>query len=169
MPGQRPGEQGDRRLPGRYSNGPSSCARRQVTRQPIVAIKSKPPAPARRLSHTRPWPVGKLTTRPSAGGIMRAGSVQDLFDYASAAQPIRRDAIAVVTNAGGLGIMASDAIERPACAWPRSPPSQQSCAPPRPRHSGQPDRCAGRRPRRPLPQPSRSPSATGTWACCWSC
>ncbi len=46
---------------------------------------------------------------------MRAGSVQDLFDYsqAFARQPLpESDAVAVVTNAGGPGIMASDAVER---------------------------------------------------------
>jgi acetate---CoA ligase (ADP-forming) len=48
-------------------------------------------------------------------GIVRAASVQDLFDYAKAfaRQPLpESNAVAVVTNAGGPGIMASDAIER---------------------------------------------------------
>jgi acetyltransferase len=48
-------------------------------------------------------------------GVLRANSIEDLFDFASAFayQPILRgDGLAIVTNAGGPGIMASDACER---------------------------------------------------------
>ncbi len=103
------------------TNGPEFMrVARQVTRQkPIVAIKSGTTSAGSRAvsSHT-----GTLAGSEKAYdaafkqvGIVRAGSVQDLFDYAQAfaRQPIpTSDAIAVVTNAGGPGIMASDAIER---------------------------------------------------------
>ena len=93
---------------------------RQVTRQkPIIAIKSGTTSAGSLAvsSHT-----GTLAGSENAYdaafrqvGIIRAGSVQDLFDYAKAfaRQPLmENDAIAVVTNAGGPGIMATDAIER---------------------------------------------------------
>ncbi len=103
------------------SNGPEFMrVAREVTRQkPIVAIKSGTTSAGSRAvsSHT-----GTLAGSEKAYdaafkqvGIVRAGSVQDLFDYAQAfaRQPIpTSNAVAVVTNAGGPGIMASDAIER---------------------------------------------------------
>ena len=92
----------------------------QVTRhKPIIAIKSGTTSAGSKAvsSHT-----GTLAGSEAAYdaafkqcGIIRAGSVQDLFDYAQAfaRQPLLEgDAIAVITNAGGPGIMASDAIER---------------------------------------------------------
>ncbi len=48
-------------------------------------------------------------------GIVRATSIENLFDYsiAFAYQPLLKgSSIAVVTNAGGMGVMATDAIER---------------------------------------------------------
>ncbi len=93
---------------------------RTVTRQkPIIAIKSGTTSAGSLAvsSHT-----GTLAGSEKAYdaafkqcGIVRAGSVQDLFDYAQAfaRQPLlESDAIAIVTNAGGPGIMASDAVER---------------------------------------------------------
>ena len=103
------------------SNGPEfmKVARRVTRQKPIVAIKSGTTSAGSRAvsSHT-----GTLAGSEKAYdaafkqvGIIRAGSVQDLFDYAQAfaRQPLpTSEAIAVVTNAGGPGIMASDAIER---------------------------------------------------------
>jgi len=94
-------------------------AREVTRRKPIIAIKSGTTSAGSRAvsSHT-----GTLAGSEKAYdaafrqvGILRAGSVQDLFDYAQAfaRQPVlESDAIAVVTNAGGPGIMATDAIER---------------------------------------------------------
>ena len=48
-------------------------------------------------------------------GILRAESVQDLFDFASifaSKKRTRGNRVAVVTNAGGPGILAADAIEK---------------------------------------------------------
>lgn len=91
----------------------------EVTRhKPIIAIKSGTTSAGSKAvsSHT-----GTLAGSEAAYdaafkqcGIIRAGSVQELFDYAQAfaRQPLLEgDAIAVITNAGGPGIMASDAIE----------------------------------------------------------
>lgn len=92
----------------------------EITRhKPIIAIKSGTTSAGSKAvsSHT-----GTLAGSEAAydaafkqSGILRAGSVQDLFDYAQAfaRQPlVKGPAIAVITNAGGPGIMASDAIER---------------------------------------------------------
>jgi acetyltransferase len=103
------------------SDGPEfmKVARQVTRRKPIVAIKSGTTSAGSRAvsSHT-----GTLAGSEKAYdaafkevGMIRAGSVQELFDYAMAfaRQPVpESDAIAVVTNAGGPGIMASDAIER---------------------------------------------------------
>ena len=92
---------------------------RKVTRmKPVVSIKSGTTSAGSRAasSHT-----GTLAGSEKAydaaykqAGVVRALSVQELFDYAQAfaRQPLpENDAVAVVTNAGGPGIMASDAIE----------------------------------------------------------
>lgn len=93
---------------------------RQVSREkPILCIKAgTTDAGSRAVSlHT-----GALTGLERAyeaafrqSGVIRARSVQELFDYAIAfarQPPLRNDRIAIVTNAGGPGIMATDACER---------------------------------------------------------
>jgi acetyl coenzyme A synthetase (ADP forming)-like protein len=93
---------------------------RQVTRhKPIVAIKSGTTSAGSRAASSHTGTLAGSERAYDAAfkqvGIVRAGSVQDLFDYAQAfaRQPLpQTDAVAVVTNAGGPGIMASDAIER---------------------------------------------------------
>ncbi len=103
------------------TNGPEFIrVASEVTRhKPIIAIKSGTTSAGSKAvsSHT-----GTLAGSEAAYdaafkqcGIIRAGSVQDLFDFARAfaRQPLLKgDAIAVITNAGGPGIMASDAVER---------------------------------------------------------
>jgi acetyltransferase len=93
---------------------------REVTRsKPIIAIKSGTTSAGSRAvsSHTGTL-AGSERAYDAAfkqTGIIRAGSVQDLFDYAQAfaRQPLMQTpTVAVITNAGGPGIMASDAIER---------------------------------------------------------
>src|SRR5918911_3296394 len=93
---------------------------RQVTKEtPVIAIKSGTTAAGSRAisSHT-----GSLAGSEQAyaaafaqSGILRADTMQDVFDQALifASQPlVRGDRIALVTNAGGPGILATDAIER---------------------------------------------------------
>ncbi|MGD8552436.1 MAG: acetate--CoA ligase family protein [Anaerolineales bacterium] len=93
---------------------------RDVSKQkPIVALKSGVTQAGSRAvsSHT-----GSLAGSEQAyqaafhqSGVIRAQSLQDLFDYAIAfgyLPPLQGDKIAIVTNAGGPGILATDAIER---------------------------------------------------------
>ncbi|NOK57462.1 MAG: CoA-binding protein [Chloroflexi bacterium AL-W] len=93
---------------------------RQVTKDtPVIAIKSGTTAAGTRAisSHT-----GSLAGSERAyeaafnqSGIIRAQSMQELFDFALAfayQPPLQGRRIAIVTNAGGPGIIATDAIER---------------------------------------------------------
>lgn len=93
---------------------------RQITRQkPVVAIKSGVTQSGSRAvsSHT-----GSLAGSEQAyqaafrqAGILRADSMEALFDMALAIgyQPaLTGDRIAIITNAGGPGILATDALER---------------------------------------------------------
>ena len=92
---------------------------RKVTRhKPVIAIKSGVTAAGSRAvsSHT-----GSLAGSEAAykaafrqAGVIRATSMEALFDYARAFayQPLLRgDRIGIVTNAGGPGILATDALE----------------------------------------------------------
>jgi acetyltransferase len=88
-------------------------------KKPIIAIKSGTTSAGSRAvsSHTGTL-AGSESTYEAAfrqSGVLRACSVQDLFDYsiAFARQPLlASDRIAIITNAGGPGIMAADACER---------------------------------------------------------
>ena len=93
---------------------------REVTRKkPVVAIKSGVTQSGSRAvsSHT-----GSLAGSEQAyeaafrqGGVLRADSMQGLFDIALALgyQPLLKgNRIGIVTNAGGPGILATDALER---------------------------------------------------------
>ncbi|MBD3216500.1 MAG: CoA-binding protein, partial [Candidatus Lokiarchaeota archaeon] len=100
---------------------------KEVTRKkPVVAIKSGVTASGSRAvsSHT-----GSLAGSEAAykaafnqAGIIRATSMEALFDYARAfayQPPLKGDRIAIVTNAGGPGILATDALERAGLQIPR--------------------------------------------------
>jgi len=93
---------------------------REVTRnKPVVALKSGVTQAGSRAvsSHT-----GSLAGSEQAyeaafrqSGVIRAESLEDLFDYALAfgyLPPLRGDRVAIVTNAGGPGILATDALEK---------------------------------------------------------
>jgi acetyl coenzyme A synthetase (ADP forming)-like protein len=93
---------------------------RQVSREkPIIAIKAGTTTAGSRAvsSHTGTLAGSEAAYEAAFGqsGVIRARSVQQLFDYAIAfaRQPLLpNDRIAIVTNAGGPGIMAADACER---------------------------------------------------------
>jgi acetyl coenzyme A synthetase (ADP forming)-like protein len=93
---------------------------RQLSREkPIIAIKSgSTNAGSRAVSSHTGTLAGSEAAYEAAfrqSGVLRARSVQDLFDYsiAFARQPLLlSDGIAIITNAGGPGIMAADACER---------------------------------------------------------
>lgn len=94
-------------------------AREASSKKPIIAIKAGTTSGGSRAvsSHTGTL-AGSERAYEAAfrqSGVIRARSVQELFDYAIAfaRQPLLAvDRIAVVTNAGGPGIMATDACER---------------------------------------------------------
>lgn len=93
---------------------------RHVNRHtPIIAIKSGTSAAGARAvsSHTGTL-AGSERAYDAAfkqAGIARADSIEELFDYAHAfaeQPPINGDKIAIVSNAGGAAIMATDAVDR---------------------------------------------------------
>ncbi len=94
-------------------------AREVAKKKPIVAIKSGVTQSGSRAvsSHT-----GSLAGSEQAyqaafrqAGVIRAESMEELFDLALALgyqPPLKGNRIAIVTNAGGPGILATDALER---------------------------------------------------------
>jgi acetyltransferase len=94
-------------------------ARQVSCQKPIIAIKSGTTTAGSRAvsSHTGTL-AGSERAYEAAfqqSGVIRARSVEEMFDYAIAfaRQPLLQDdRIAIVTNAGGPGIMATDACER---------------------------------------------------------
>jgi acetyltransferase len=93
---------------------------RQVTRvKPIIAIKpGVTPSGARAVSlHTGALAGSKeaYQTAFRQAGVLQANSMESLFDMALGLgyqPPLLGDRIAIVTNAGGPGILAVDALER---------------------------------------------------------
>jgi acetyl coenzyme A synthetase (ADP forming)-like protein len=93
-------------------------ARRMTKDKPVIAIKSGSTSAGSRAvsSHTGTL-AGSERAYEAAfkqAGVIRAGSVGDMFDLsiALARQPLpRNDQVAIITNAGGPGIMTTDAIE----------------------------------------------------------
>jgi len=93
---------------------------RQVTQHtPVIAVKSGNTAAGSRAvsSHTGTLAGSERAYDAafSQTGILRADSIEHLFDYslAFAYQPnLKGQNIAIVTNAGGPGIMATDALEQ---------------------------------------------------------
>jgi acetyltransferase len=96
-----------------------AVSRRLTKKKPVIAIKSGTTSAGSRAvsSHTGTL-AGSERAYEAAfkqAGVIRAGSVGDLFDWAVALarQPLPpNDSVAIITNAGGPGIMASDAVER---------------------------------------------------------
>jgi len=100
-------------------------ARRVAKKKPIVAVKAGRSNAGSRAaaSHT-----GALATSDALvgdlfrqAGIIRTDTLEELFDAASllAAQPLPRGRnVAIVTNAGGPGILAADACEASGLAIP---------------------------------------------------
>lgn len=94
-------------------------ARQASRKKPIIVTKSGTTSAGSRAvsSHT-----GSLAGSEQAyaaafrqAGVLRAETMQDLFDYAIgfAYQPLLKgDRIAIITNAGGPGILCTDALER---------------------------------------------------------
>jgi acetyl coenzyme A synthetase (ADP forming)-like protein len=94
-------------------------ARRVTKSTPVVAVKSGTTSAGSRAvsSHTGSLAGSEQAYRAafSQAGVVRAESIEEMFDFSVAFsyQPLLKgDRIAIVTNAGGPGIMATDALER---------------------------------------------------------
>lgn len=133
------GEDPNSRVITAYLEGITNGARfievaRQVSKhKPVIAIKSgTTQAGSRAVSSHTGTLAGSERAYEAAflqAGVLRAGSVQDLFDMAVAfaRQPLpATSAVAVVTNAGGPGIMATDALERAGLQLASLSPESQS-------------------------------------------
>jgi acetyl coenzyme A synthetase (ADP forming)-like protein len=94
-------------------------ASRMTRTKPIIALKSgRSTAGARAASsHTGALAASDTTVDAllAQAGVLRAGSIEELFDIAMAfggTQPLPKSRrVAVVTNAGGPGILAADALD----------------------------------------------------------
>ncbi len=137
-------------------------APRFARRKPLLAVKSgRSPAGARATSsHTGALlsasdvTVGALFDQ---AGVIRTDTLHELFAVASllTTQPVPGgDRVAIVTNAGGPGIMCADACHADGVDVPQLPDERQVEAlriPPRRRFPAQPNRRARDRVRRGLP------------------
>jgi acyl-CoA synthetase (NDP forming) len=87
-------------------------------RKPIVAVKAGRSAAGTRAASSHSAALPSLDVAADAlfeqAGVIRTNTLEELFDVTSllASQPVPRGAaVAVVTNAGGLGILLADACE----------------------------------------------------------
>ncbi|HIE38476.1 MAG TPA: CoA-binding protein [Anaerolineales bacterium] len=94
-------------------------ARRVTRKKPVVAVKSGVTRAGSRAvsSHTGSLAGSEVAYQAAfrQAGVVRAESMEHLFDYARAFayQPLPAgNRVAIVTNAGGPGILATDALER---------------------------------------------------------
>jgi acetyl coenzyme A synthetase (ADP forming)-like protein len=108
-------------------------ARRLARRKPILALKGGTTRAGIRAAGSHTAALAGSDAAADAlfaqAGVIRARTLDELIDVASllSAQPVPRGRrVAVVTNAGGLGILAADACEAVGLELP--PPSEQTCA-----------------------------------------
>jgi acetyltransferase len=93
-------------------------ASRVTRKKPIIVVKSGRSAVGARAASSHTGALAASDAAMSAlltqAGVLRAGSVEALFDLAMAfgGQPLPRSRrVAVLTNSGGPGILAADALE----------------------------------------------------------
>ena len=108
-------------------------AQRLARRKPILALKGGTTRAGSRAAGSHTAALAGSDAAADAlfrhAGVIRARTLDELIDVASllAAQPVPRGRrVAVVTNAGGLGILAADACE--AAGLELSPPSEETRA-----------------------------------------
>jgi acetyltransferase len=94
-------------------------ARRVTKKTPVVAVKSGTTSAGSRAvsSHTGSLAGSEQAYRAAfkQAGVVRAESIEEMFDFSTAFSyqpPLKGNRVAIVTNAGGPGIMATDAVER---------------------------------------------------------
>ena len=93
-------------------------AQKTTRRKPIILLKSGVSESGARAAASHTGSIAGRDVSYNAAflqtGVLRAHSIEELFDYAIAfsTQPVpKNDGIAIVTNAGGPGIIATDACE----------------------------------------------------------
>ncbi|MBL8988539.1 MAG: acetate--CoA ligase family protein [Gemmatimonadetes bacterium] len=112
-------------------------ASRITRKKPIIVVKSGRSRAGARAASSHTGALAASDTAVDAmltqAGVLRAGSVGELFDLAMAfsGQPLPRSRrTAVLTNAGGPGILAADALERHEVDIPElSPPTVERLRP----------------------------------------
>ena len=107
----------------------TTLARRVARRKPIVAVKSGRTAAGSRAASSHTGALAGADTAVDAlfrqTGVIRTDTIEELFDMAMllANQPVPpSNRVAIITNAGGPGIMASDACESHGLALPSLAP-----------------------------------------------
>ena len=116
--------------PGRFAK----LAKRITMRKPIVAVKSGRSSAGFRAtqSHTGALVAASDITVDALfrqSGVIRTDSLDEMFDVAAllSTQPVPEgDRVAIVTNAGGAGILAADACESMGLKVPELSPDVQS-------------------------------------------
>lgn len=110
----------------------SRIARRVSRTKPIVAVKSGRTASGSRAASSHTAALMSSETAVDAlfrqTGVIRVDTLEQLFDVAQvlSLQPLPRGRrVAIVSNAGGPGILAADACERNGLAVPELAPSTQ--------------------------------------------
>jgi len=96
----------------------ASVARRISAKKPIVAVKSGRSAAGSRAASSHTGSLATLDIASDAlfrqAGVIRVDTLEEMFDVASllAHQPVPKGKrVAILTNAGGPGILAADACE----------------------------------------------------------
>lgn len=107
-------------------------AQRVARRKPILAMKAGVSAAGQRAasSHTAALASSDATVETlfRQAGVIRARSLGELVDVAallSSQPPLRGKRVAVMTNAGGLGILCADACEAAGLELPRLAPETE--------------------------------------------
>lgn len=100
-------------------------ARRVARKKPIVAMKAGRTAAGARAASSHTAALAGSETAVDAlfhqAGVLRADTLEELLDLTSllASQPLPRgNRVAIVTNAGGLGILCADACEAAGLSLP---------------------------------------------------
>jgi acetyl coenzyme A synthetase (ADP forming)-like protein len=103
-----------------------TLARRVARSKPILAVKSGTTSAGARAASSHTAALAGSEAAVDAlfrqAGVIRAGSLEELIDVAAllSTQPLPRGRrVAVVTNAGGLGILCADACEGAGLELPR--------------------------------------------------
>ena len=110
----------------------AELARRVARSKPILAVKSGTTASGARAASSHTAALAGSEAAVDAlfhhAGVIRAGSLEELVDVATllSTQPAPRGrGVAVLTNAGGLGIMCADACEAAGLTLP--PLAEETC------------------------------------------